>query len=204
MLVTKRRTHDIPTADIATVLMTSLPTGGHPILAESDQLWLAYYQLVYTLIHHHPERTLMCAAPFISRIRGLLATAFENVGDSGRLGLLKHRGEMCGRLLEQLSQHPLKVKKYVGVLVMDYISLCISTHSRLQATRFRMRGNNTRNEDLLGPIRKAILPGIYAVVDVCSKHELQATYSALDASGKMYFKGMFDDYKRDFRFTGIV
>jgi nucleolar pre-ribosomal-associated protein 2 len=49
----------------------------------------------------------------------------------------------------------------------------------------------------LGPtIKAALMPGLYAVLDVISRETMRTMNAALDASGRAVFKGLYDDYMR--------
>lgn len=59
-------------------------------------------------------------------------------------------------------------------------------------------------ESIDAVIRKALLPGIFALLDICSDPEYNQIHKSLDETGKVMFKSLLVDYRRDFKFKGKV
>eukprot|EP00300_Choanocystis_sp_HF-7_P001013 c10832_g1_i1.p1 GENE.c10832_g1_i1~~c10832_g1_i1.p1 ORF type:complete len:584 (+),score=160.15 c10832_g1_i1:255-1754(+) len=178
------------------------------VVTDADDLvWVSYYRLVVGLLSRHFATSMHCVEVVLSHVTALLRGVFSNAIDASDAplgdGVLKRRAELMARLFELLAEHPSQIKKYVGVVILEYVALCLNTHAKWLGTR-HMRNRKLRTVDIVAPLRRAVLPGVYALVQVISKYELQATYSALDGSGKAFFKDMFKEYKRDFKFTGLV
>lgn len=53
-------------------------------------------------------------------------------------------------------------------------------------------------------VRQALLPGIFALLDICSDPEYNQIHKALDETGKVMFKSLLADYRQDFKFKGKV
>jgi nucleolar pre-ribosomal-associated protein 2 len=47
---------------------------------------------------------------------------------------------------------------------------------------------------LLPDVKAALMPGLYAVLDVMSKETLRSLNAGLDASSRAVFKSLYDDY----------
>jgi hypothetical protein len=60
--------------------------------------------------------------------------------------------ENVSRLMEELSKHPKTLNKYMPYLISDYIVL-------------------TDEHPVPPHVRQALLPGIYALLGMCSEHE---------------------------------
>ena len=54
----------------------------------------------------------------------------------------------------------------------------------------------TLQSSLAPDIKAAILPGLYAVLDVTSRETMRALNAGLDVSGKAVFKGLYNDYMK--------
>ena len=69
------------------------------------------------------------------------------------------------------------VRKYIPVLLIKYVHLCISTKFEDQ-------------------VRKEITPAVYAILDLISLNELNVINRVLDNAGRQYFKVMYSNYKK--------
>lgn len=50
--------------------------------------------------------------------------------------------------------------------------------------------------------RDAMLPGVYALLGVCSEIEMKHIFANLDEKGRAVFRGLVKEFKRDYKFTG--
>jgi hypothetical protein len=111
------------------------------------------------------------------------------------------------RLLEEMSKHPKQFNKYVTQLLVQYIELT-EVHPLSPATK------------------QALLPGIYALLDICSEFEyapppplrspppnmilcslvrrFKVVSRLVDETGRAIFKKLFEEYNRDWKFQGKV
>ncbi|KAG0669608.1 hypothetical protein C6P45_003513 [Maudiozyma exigua] len=69
------------------------------------------------------------------------------------------------------------VRKYIPVLLIKYVHLCISIKFEDQ-------------------VRKEITPALYAILDLISLNELNVINRVLDNAGRQYFKVMYANYKK--------
>ncbi|RUS17322.1 Urb2/Npa2 family-domain-containing protein [Endogone sp. FLAS-F59071] len=51
-------------------------------------------------------------------------------------------------------------------------------------------------------LKAALLPGLYALLDLCSEHERDMVMANQDAAGKALLKGLYTDYVRYHKYTG--
>lgn len=94
--------------------------------------------------------------------------------------------ENFARLLEEIARnHAYVFNKYTPYFLVDMIVFL-------------------RSQPLDGHVRKALLSGLYALVGICSEHELKLLNSFLDTSGKLYFKNLYTDYLASFKFKGKI
>ncbi|KAG0234857.1 hypothetical protein BGW42_006134 [Actinomortierella wolfii] len=52
------------------------------------------------------------------------------------------------------------------------------------------------------PLRQALLPGLYALMDLCSEWERELMMANLDATGKSLLKNLYSDYLKYHKYTG--
>ena len=69
------------------------------------------------------------------------------------------------------------IRKYIPVLLIKYVHLCISIKFDDQ-------------------VRKEITPAVYAILDLISLNELNVINRVLDSAGRQYFKIMYANYKK--------
>lgn len=50
--------------------------------------------------------------------------------------------------------------------------------------------------------KKGILPGIFALFEVCTDYEFSQLFRTLDPQGKALFKSLHSQYQTEFKFTG--
>jgi len=53
-------------------------------------------------------------------------------------------------------------------------------------------------------MKKALLPGIHAMMEICNEFSLQQLMSSLDGPGKALLKDLRSDYTDNFKFQGKV
>ena len=86
--------------------------------------------------------------------------------------------EMCIRdraLTDQTKKAKRIAGQYLQYVVMEY-------------AQCSLRGS------LSPEVKAAILPGLYAALDVMSRESMRALNAALDVSGRAVFKSLYDDY----------
>jgi hypothetical protein len=93
--------------------------------------------------------------------------------------------ENVARLYTELTQNASVMKKYAIYIVVDYLQLL-------------------EYETVPQEVKDAVLPGVYALLDICSEAEYNHMFKAMDETGKSMFRSLLAEYKRDFKFTGKV
>jgi hypothetical protein len=163
-----------------------------------ERLFLSFYSFLYRLLKIRYKQAFNCMPLFLLNIRGtthtrhthththtqsllcgshwavlwadLLSSVFmaeqsalqSGRGTSGRAAAERSGGggghqqvactENLARLLEEMSKHPKQFNKYVAQLLVQYIQL-------------------TEVNPLSPATKQALLPGIYALLDICSEFE---------------------------------
>ena len=79
------------------------------------------------------------------------------------------------------------LSKYAPFLLVDYIAISRKSQTTAQ---------------LLPPYKRAILPGVHALLSLCSEHELEHAYVLLDTHGKHMFKQMHQTFTQNYKYTG--
>ncbi|WEW56655.1 hypothetical protein PRK78_002103 [Emydomyces testavorans] len=86
-----------------------------------------------------------------------------------------HRGGPDQNLTDNTKKVKSLAGQYLQYLIMEYAGL-------------QLRGR------LVPEMKTALMPGLYAVLDVMSKNTMRAMNAAMDASSRAVFKGLYDDY----------
>lgn len=89
------------------------------------------------------------------------------------------RPTQSGGSREALTDQTKKAKRIAG----QYLQYLIMEYAQSS-----LRGS------LVPEVKAAILPGLYAVLDVMSRDTMRAMNAGLDVSGRAIFKGLYDDY----------
>lgn len=167
-----------------------------------ERLFLSFYSFLYRLLKIRYKQTFNCMPLFLLNIRDLLSSVFmaeqsalqSGRGTSGRAAATERSGgggggghqqvactENLARLLEEMSKHPKQFNKYVAQLLVQYIQL-------------------TEVNPLSPATKQALLPGIYALLDICSEFEYKVISRQVDETGRAIFKKLFEEYHRDWKF----
>jgi len=59
-----------------------------------------------------------------------------------------------------------------------------------------------QNSALVQEMKKALLPGIFAMMDACSAYEFLQLNTTLDPTGKAIFKAIHTQYQDEHKYTG--
>ncbi|KAG0272309.1 hypothetical protein BGZ95_011950 [Linnemannia exigua] len=76
--------------------------------------------------------------------------------------------------------------KHVPYLLMEYFTIQSSVTASIRQQ----------------PLRNALLPGLYALMNLCSDYERELMMSGLDNTGKTLLKGLYADYLKYHKYTG--
>jgi len=112
------------------------------------QIFSAYYTFLYRLLKTRSRQTFSCMPLFLYNLRELLSSIF--LADQGSASVVC--ASNLARLFEEISNYPKQFNKYVALLLVHYIQLC-EIHLLSSATK------------------EALLPGIYALMDICTEYE---------------------------------
>ncbi|KAF9973043.1 hypothetical protein BGZ73_003753 [Actinomortierella ambigua] len=81
-------------------------------------------------------------------------------------------------------------------------SKAFSKHAPYLLTEyFKIQSSVVASISLL-PLRQALLPGLYALMDLCSEWERELMMANLDATGKSLLKSLYSDYLKYHKYTG--
>ena len=87
------------------------------------------------------------------------------------------------RLCEQLTVHEAAFRKYVVYILVEYVRSVV-------------------RHTLPVGLRRIVVPGIYCMLGMCSKYELQQMHVALDAAGKAVLKSVHSEYEAGHKYDG--
>ncbi|KAF9130028.1 hypothetical protein BGW39_003552 [Mortierella sp. 14UC] len=76
--------------------------------------------------------------------------------------------------------------KHVPYLLMEYFAIQSSVTASIRQQ----------------PLRNALLPGLYSLMNLCSDYERELMMSGLDNTGKTLLKGLYADYLKYHKYTG--
>lgn len=85
----------------------------------------------------------------------------------------------AGASREALTDETKKAKRIAG----QYLQYVVTAYTRVSL-----------NASLPPDVKAALMPGLYAALDVMSKESMRALNAALDVSGRAVFKSLYDDY----------
>ncbi|KAG0294484.1 hypothetical protein BGZ96_001079 [Linnemannia gamsii] len=76
--------------------------------------------------------------------------------------------------------------KHIPYLLMEYFTIQSSVTASIRQQ----------------PLRNALLPGLYALMNLCTDYERELMMSGLDNTGKVLLKGLYTDYLKYHKYTG--
>ena len=187
-------------------------------LDESARCFRACCHLLRTVLEHYARKVFSCTPPFAALCRSLMrlffclaaplppttgADAFGSGGGGGRGGGGGSGGGSSGvdlffsleeqvaaasalsRVLQQFVPHKEVLKKYAAFLLLEYVSL-----AGLIALE-------------PGP-RAALLDGVFAVMEACTRREMRQLHGLLGAlpTGQDVFRSLYEDYQLQHKYTG--
>ena len=76
--------------------------------------------------------------------------------------------------------------KHIPYLLMEYFTIQSSVTASIRQQ----------------PLRNALLPGLYALMNLCTDYERDLMMSGLDNTGKVLLKGLYADYLKYHKYTG--
>ncbi|XP_065830686.1 unhealthy ribosome biogenesis protein 2 homolog [Oscarella lobularis] len=136
-------------------------------------------EVLHMLLRHHADAVVGAVSAFIQCVKKMLLCAFE-LGSGGSC----YEVNLLARIYQEMSRNK-SFGKYIPYVVADFIA-------------------SVQNESVGSDTKALLLPGIYALLDLCREHELALLHTTLDKSGKEIFKALFGDYTQHHKFSGKV
>lgn len=185
------------------------------VVEDSLQCFRACCRVLGTVLHHYAPKVFSCAPPFAALCRSLLRLFFRLAAPASTPALTPaeaggHRtgtaltgdgrgnisalsleeqvsaASVLSRVLEQFVPHKKVLKKYAAFFLLEYVSLAGSV--------------------ALEPApRAALLAGVFAVMEACTRRELRQLHgllSALPSTGQEVFRSLHEEYQRQHKYTG--
>eukprot|EP00118_Oscarella_pearsei_P015047 m.133002 g.133002 ORF g.133002 m.133002 type:complete len:1491 (+) comp38095_c0_seq2:109-4581(+) len=151
----------------------------------------SYYEVLHMLLHHHSDSVVGAVAPLIQCVKKMLSYVLrsEIPGECDvSVDSLNQRQQSGAYLLSRLYQEISRNKsfgKYIPHMISDYIAL-------------------VQKEPVGSEVKQVLLPGIYAVMDLCKDHEMALLHATLDKPGKELFKKLHEEYSQHHKYKGKV
>ncbi|CAN0599176.1 unnamed protein product, partial [Ectocarpus sp. 12 AP-2014] len=153
-------------------------------------------RVVGTVLQHYARKVYSCTPPFASLCRSLLrlAGAEADAGDHGSRFAVSVEEQVAAasvfsRVLEQFVPHKEVLKKYAAFLLLEYVSLAGAA--------------------ALEPApRAALLSGVFAVMQACSRREMRQLHGLLLGSslptgtGQQVFRALNEEYQLQHKYVG--
>ncbi|XP_072049745.1 uncharacterized protein [Amphiura filiformis] len=167
------------------VQFTSVPDDYFPAVFST------MYLLLKSLLEAFPQAVVHCMAAYMASLqhmlRGVMRRCHQGSEGAGRIGdqELFSCAENMERLLTQLSAHKKEVGKFVIVLVAEYI-------------------NELQKGTLLPFVKRALVVGVYNLVDVCDEKDVSLLQATLPHNVKEIYTEFYSDYKKYHKYKGRV
>mmetsp|Transcript_56 Transcript_56/g.178 ORF Transcript_56/g.178 Transcript_56/m.178 type:complete len:522 (-) Transcript_56:35-1600(-) len=152
-------------------------------LAVTEDVVVPLYAVAHAMAKHRFSVIQHLFAPYLAVVRKLSEIPFcDELDPSARLTMAQN----ISRLFEELTKHPNAIRHYCATLLADAITLQ-QTHSFSSGLRDRL------------------LPGLFALLDVCRDQDLQLVHRMLAQTphGSVYFRSLHQEYSAQ-KFTGQV
>jgi hypothetical protein len=147
----------------------------------------ASYFLLVALLRQRGRLVHSAAPLLLAAVRGLLHAvahappAAPPAEHDGSLPLECVRN--LRRLLELLAAHKKALVRHCSYVLADLLSVC-------------------RERPLPAAAQRELLPGIHAVLGICTEVEVQAVHAASDAARQRVLKDLLESYERSFKYQG--
>jgi hypothetical protein len=159
-------------------------TSSGMVSARSQRLFVCVFDILFACNKYRMDLVMKHVSTMLEALRALLGLVLRCV-DADASSIPVEWSERVSRLLEELGQraHKKSLNKYVPYLIVDVIR---------GQQRYTLSPHHQR----------ALLPGVYALLSICSKHEFQYIFSVLPAACKPLFKTLHSNYSTKFKFQG--
>ena len=156
------------------------PSNSTPILLPSATAFNASYFLLMALLRQRPRLVHAAAPLLLAAVRGLLH-ALAHAAGGGSLPLECARNTR--RLLEQIAGHKKVLVRHASYLLVEVVALC-------------------KEKPLPAAYNAELLPGIHALLGMCTEIEVQAVHAASDGGRQRILKELLESYERSFKYRG--
>ncbi len=148
------------------------------------ELYVAVFEILNVTMKNHFSVIANMVECFVAAWRKWL---FSLPYIANQCGLVvSRRGyQMATRLAVVIGLHPEDFGKVAPYMVADYMKFLEEIEPELTE-------------------KKLILPGIYALLDICDNHGKAMLFTNMKPSAKEYFRVIFEEYEKFHRYKGFV
>ncbi|XP_046572715.1 unhealthy ribosome biogenesis protein 2 homolog [Haliotis rubra] len=152
---------------------------------------IAVQEVLGALIIHHPNAVLSVIPSYVANIRHLLVSVIQHgcqdklASDPQYVDGMVHCANQLTRLLSLLQPVKVEFSKVAVYLLADYTC-------------------EVQNVTLLPAVKKALLPGIYILLDIADRFQIAQLLAVLPHGTKDVFKLMYTEYTKYHKYTGRV
>ncbi|RKP27643.1 Urb2/Npa2 family-domain-containing protein [Syncephalis pseudoplumigaleata] len=141
--------------------------------ATPEQMEQFHASLPFPLVSRHAPLPTACAH-WMARLLSALV-------DRGAI----QAGTRDANAAASTSQYQRALGKHAPYLLADWLAIELDPHSQLT-----------------GPVRAALQPGVFALLDLCTEHERHYLQVSMDQAGRARFKDIYRDYMAHHKYTG--
>ncbi|XP_067676974.1 unhealthy ribosome biogenesis protein 2 homolog [Haliotis asinina] len=151
----------------------------------------AVQEVLSALIIHHPNAVLSVIPSYVANIRHLLVSVIQHgcqdklASDPQYVDGMVHCANQLTRLVSLLQPVKVEFSKVVVYLLADYAC-------------------EVQNVTLLPAVKKALLPGIYILLDIADRFQIAQLLAVLPHGTKEVFKLMYTEYTKYHKYAGRV
>ncbi|XP_025103019.1 unhealthy ribosome biogenesis protein 2 homolog [Pomacea canaliculata] len=151
----------------------------------------ALYGVLHATLAHHPSSVLRIIPAFLTATKSLLRECIlrsdqdKLAGQPVYLDNMVRCANCVSRLLTLFAGHRTELHRVAAYLVSDY-------------------ANWVKKVTLPPAVKKALLPGVYAFLDLCDKHALSQLRNMLPPGVREVFHLLHNDYLKYFKYTGKI
>lgn len=152
--------------------------------------FLAVCGVLTSLIVHHTETVFKVIPTFISCANHLMKSLItfgnqETLIDKDRISDAKQCAHLLNKLYALMASHKPEFSKVAVYMVANYVT-------------------EVQKVTLHPVVKRALLPAVYAVLDICDTHAVSQLHVVLNQGVKEVFKMLYADYMKYHHYTGKV
>ncbi|KAK3576784.1 hypothetical protein CHS0354_014606 [Potamilus streckersoni] len=151
----------------------------------------AVYEVLNELLVHHTETVLQAIPPFISASKRLLMSLVHEANQEKINKQMSHTEDLIScaysieRLFTLIASHKVDFGKVSVYMIADYVT-------------------EVQQVTLLPAVKKALVPAIYQLLDICDQHAVSLLHTVLSQGVRDVFKMLYADYKKYHKYTGKI